>query len=64
MGGVDLSDQVMQYYEVLRKSVKWWRKLFLLMLNVMIVNSFILCKKYSEDEKKKTHHEFRAEIIA
>ncbi|XP_060553795.1 piggyBac transposable element-derived protein 4-like [Ruditapes philippinarum] len=64
MGGVDLSDQVVQYYEVLQKSMKWWRKLFLHMFNLMIVNSFILYKIYSEDEKKKTHHDFRAEIIA
>ena len=28
MGGVDLSNQIIQYYDVLRNSVKWWRKLF------------------------------------
>ena len=28
MGGVDVSDQLMGYYNFLRKSIKWWRKLW------------------------------------
>lgn len=28
MGGVDVNDQICQYYDVLRKCVKWWKKLF------------------------------------
>ena len=27
MGGVDVADQMLQYYEALRRTVKWWKKL-------------------------------------
>ena len=36
MGGVDLNDQLLQYYAPLRKCVKWWRKLFFHLFNMMI----------------------------
>jgi hypothetical protein len=26
MGGVDLNDQICQYYDIICKSVKWWKK--------------------------------------
>ena len=28
MGGVGVADQMLQYYEALRRTVKWWKKLF------------------------------------
>lgn len=63
MGGVDLSDQVVQYYDVLRKCVKWWKKLFFHLFNLMVVNSYMLYRKYGEEGRKKTHLEFRVSLI-
>jgi hypothetical protein len=42
MGGVDRSDQYCATYAFIQKSLKWWRKLFFLCLEVCIVNSYIL----------------------
>mgnify|MGYP002224293578 CR=1 FL=1 len=42
MGGLDLADQMRDYYGVGRPSKKWWKYLFHFVINVSIVNSFII----------------------
>jgi hypothetical protein len=42
MGGVDISDQKRKYYGVGRSSKKWWKFIFYFVINVCVVNSFIL----------------------
>ncbi|XP_062614645.1 piggyBac transposable element-derived protein 4-like [Saccostrea cucullata] len=63
MGGVDLNDQIVQYYEVLRKCVKWWKKLFLHLFNLLLVNAYILYRKYGGNIKKKSHLDFRVKLV-
>lgn len=41
MGGVDLADQVMCYYSIGRKSMKWWR-VFWRMIDHMITNAYVI----------------------
>lgn len=57
---VDLSDQICQYYAVLRKSVKWWKTLFFHLLNVLLVNVYVLYRKYGSPARRPTHQVFRA----
>lgn len=45
MGGVDLSDQIVQYSDILRKSLKWWSKPFFHLFNLMTVNAFFIIQK-------------------
>lgn len=45
MGGVDLSDQILQPYLVLRKSKTWYKKVAIYLIQVAIHNSFVLYKK-------------------
>lgn len=45
MLGVDKLDQLTSYYSFLHKSVKWWRKVFFWILEVAVVNSYILYKE-------------------
>ena len=45
MGGVDKADQYAVYYSIERKSKKWWRKLVFWLLEVAIMNSYILYKE-------------------
>ena len=58
MGGVDLSDQLIQYYQVLRKSKKWWKKLFFHLIDLAVVNSYLIYKStgkcISQKEFRKT----------
>ena len=63
MGGVDLSDQILQYYDVLRRCLKWWRKLFFHLFNLMLVNSYKLYLKYGNPPKRRAHQTFRAQLV-
>ena len=61
MSGVDLTDQFLQYYSFLHKSVKWSKKFFVHCLNMVILNAHILHKKYSDG--KTTHWQFRIQLV-
>ena len=65
MGGVDTSDHYYASYSFLRKSVKWWRKMFFWMLETAIVNSYIGYKETSEREGKRpqSHLQFRRALL-
>ena len=72
MGGVDKSDQMIKYYEVLHKSLKYWKKIFLHMIDLAILNSFImftaLQKQHPQDERLQrkgqyAQKDFRCELI-
>ena len=45
MGGVDLADQVMCYYSVGRKTMKWWRRVFWRMYDHAITNAYVIYSK-------------------
>lgn len=46
MGGVDTADQLMVYYTFMRRTYKWWRKVVVHILQMMIHNAACLYKKY------------------
>ena len=46
MKGVDQSDQLIRSYSVLRKVKKYWKVLFFPLIDVSIVNAFVLWKEY------------------
>ena len=49
--GVDKSDQMLSYtFE--RKTIKWWKKLFLHLLNLVLVNAHVLHNKTSKKESR------------
>lgn len=62
MGGVDLSDQLMVYYSFLRRTCKWWRKLWVHLLNMLILDAHILNKKFGDT--KLSHSDFREHLAA
>ena len=39
MGGVDKSDQMLEYYSFNRKGVKWWKKLYFHLISLALVNA-------------------------
>lgn len=65
MGGVDLADQYCSTYCFLKKSLKWWRKLFFWGLEICIINSYILYKqvKRQSNERPLIHLQFRKNLV-
>nr|XP_032821145.1 uncharacterized protein LOC116948512 isoform X2 [Petromyzon marinus] len=65
MGGVDRSDQYRSYYHVGRTSKKWWRYIIWFLVNLSIVNAWLLYRESKHDPpppKGYDHFQFRIEL--
>lgn len=63
MEGVNLSDRINQYGSCLRKTTKWYKKLFFHLLNMCVMNAYVLFKKFAPgDTGRNEHHAFRMSI--
>ena len=60
--GVDTSDQLQSYYGFSHRTVKWWRWLFFHLIDLAIVNAYILYLMSPCSRKKLTHAQFRVEL--
>ena len=70
MGGVDLFDQHIAAYRTLRRCKKYWKSLFLDMLDIAATNSYRIFELYRADHpgaiERRLHHRhtcFRANLI-
>jgi hypothetical protein len=65
MLGVDKMDPLAAYYSFLRKSVKWWRKVMFWLLEVSVVNSYIVYKTRLTllQQRPLTHLQFHRSLI-
>ena len=66
MRGVDLSDQQISYYNVGRRSKKWWKRVFSYILEACSQNAYVL-KIYGQANKKVKNPsflDFRLELAA
>lgn len=58
MGGVDANDQLLQYSAFDRQNVKWWKKCAFRLLNLAMVNSYILYLRVFETKTSKKNKAF------
>ena len=61
MGGVDRMDQMITYYSAGRKTIKWYKRLFWRVVDMALVNSYILYNLCHRD-KPLTQKQFRLEL--
>lgn len=54
MGGVDRADHYCASYNFSRKSKKWWHKIFFWILEVCIVNAYLLFNLVQEKKRATT----------
>lgn len=59
MGGVDKHDMLRQLYGINRKSMKWWHRIFFGLLDMSIVNAFVV---YKEEQGSLPLLQFRREL--
>ena len=62
MGRVDKSDQMKSFYEITRKRKKWWRRLLWHVIDVTLVNSFIIFKLLNPNKDLKLK-DFRLSVV-
>ena len=63
MFGVDLGDQHRSYYPVGRPSHKWWRYLFWYLIQISIINGYLLMKQVNPNSPlTQSHLKFRAKL--
>ena len=61
MNGVDVADQLGVYYSFQRKTVKWWRKLAFWLLDVTVMNSYIVYRQIVTTPV--THLNYRRSLV-
>ena len=62
MGGVDKSDQLLSYYGFSHRTLKWWRRAFFHLLDLAIVNAYIMYTEAPHSGRRFTHEQFRIEL--
>ena len=62
MGAVDRSDHYCTSYSFMQKTLKWWRKMFFWLVEVSIVNSFVLYKKVNHTTTLQ-HLTYRQKLV-
>ncbi|XP_046684986.1 piggyBac transposable element-derived protein 4-like [Homalodisca vitripennis] len=60
MSGVDRADQLLSYYPCERKTMRWYKKIFIHILQMMLLNAHNLHNKY---QRKINFYKFRLEVI-
>jgi len=61
---VDRFDQMVDTYSLYVKSIKWWKRLFFYLIDVTLVNMYMIAKAYKSDLTRLAfHQQLAAEIL-
>ena len=65
MNGVNRCDQYIASYSFTRKTIKWWKKIFIRVFELATINAMILYHQKYPDKMKayQSHKKFRIELI-
>lgn len=62
MGGVDHFDQFRERYEIGRRSVKWWHRIMYFLIDLAIVDGYVLWQTPREKDKKQDQLSYRLRL--
>ena len=63
MSGIDRSDQMLSYHSGLRKTIRWYKKVGVHIMEILLANAFYLYFKLTPSPKVKSMREFKECII-
>lgn len=63
MKGVDRGDQLLSYYPCERKTLRWYKKVFIHILQMLVLNSFMLYNLNRGERQKIDIYNFRLRLI-
>ena len=63
MSGIDRSDQMLFYHSALRKTLRWYKKAGVHILEIFLTNAFYLYRKFSPNKEINHLIDFREAII-
>ena len=63
MSGTDRSDQILSYHSRLRKTIKWYKKVGVHIMEILLANAFYLYFKLTPSPKVKSMMEFKECVI-
>lgn len=63
MGGVDLADQLLSYYSMTnRRTLKWWKKVFWRLVDITIINSWIIFHTNNPNSEINSQKQFKLKL--
>jgi hypothetical protein len=62
LNGVDCADQYLSYYSIVRKTVKWSKKVVLFLLSCALFNSFLIYKTLNKGLQEQKYKKFLHEV--
>ena len=63
MPGIDRSDQMLSYHSSLRKTLRWYKKIGVHFVEMLMVNAHFFCKKYSPSSCEMRVNTFLEEVV-
>lgn len=63
MGGVDRADQMLSYTPLKMKTFKWWKRVWFHLLNVAMMNAFLIYKDHTKDKVLMSMRAFRKSVV-
>ncbi|KAF7687107.1 PiggyBac transposable element-derived protein 4 [Cucumispora dikerogammari] len=62
MGGVDKFDQMIKYYSLKRKTIRWPQRFTLYIIQILIHNSYVLYNRFF-DGKRTGHYDYQCKFV-
>ena len=63
MSGIDLSNQMLSYHSGLRKTIRWYKKVGVHIMEILLANALYLYFKLTPSPKVKSMREFKECVI-